>query len=142
MKRRTAALFCILILLVVNLFSCTKSIPKIDLRGATIVPSSMMEGAASAFLFIINDGNGSDILAGCSIKDHPSIRGELHDVVGGKMTQVSETKVPPRQTVELKRGGLHLMFFDVPEDFPETVTIVMSFQTSGMVEVEAAFNRQ
>lgn len=62
--------------------------PEIVVKGATIISSVMMEGAASSFMFIINDGKGSDKLTGCSIKEFPSVRGEIHDIVGGKMTKM------------------------------------------------------
>jgi len=35
----------------------------------------------------------------------------------------------------LKKGSLHLMFFDVPEKLEKSITVVMEFEKSGKMEV-------
>lgn len=116
--------------------------PEIVVKDAIIVPSGMMEGVASSFMFIINDGKGGDKLIGCSIKEHPFVRGELHDVIDGKMTKIEEIKIPAKETIELKMGGLHLMFFDIPENLKDTVTLLLKFKEIGTIEVKAHLRTQ
>jgi copper(I)-binding protein len=116
--------------------------PEIVVKDATIVPSGMLEGVASSFMLIINDGKGGDKLIGCSIKEHPAVRGELHDVIDGKMTKIEEIKIPAKETIELKMGGLHLMFFGIPENLKDTVTLLLEFKEIGTIEVKAHLRTQ
>ncbi len=134
MQRRV--LWSILLLSVFILFACARGKPEIVVKGATLIPSPKMKGVASAFMFIVNEGNGGDKLIGCAIKEYPSVRGELHDIIKGKMTRVLEISVPPKETVALKAGGLHLMFFGVPDSLPQEVTVLLRFEKSGTVEVK------
>lgn len=118
--------------------SCsTGGSPDIVVRGATVAPSHMMKGAASSFMFIINDGAGSDVLLGCSLPEHPSVRCELHDIRDGKMVEIGQLPVPAHATTELKRGGLHIMLFNIADDIEETVTFLMDFNKSGRIAVKA-----
>jgi copper(I)-binding protein len=114
---------------------CSKGNPQISITEAKCVPSRMLIGRASSFMKIVNNGNGSDSLRGCSIKEYPSVRGEIHNSVEGKMIKMEKIEVPAEHTVELKRGGFHLMFFGVPEHMGKEVTLVLAFQESGPVEV-------
>ena len=99
--------------------------------------SPKIENAAAAFMVITNDGKADDRITGCSVKDYPGIRGELHDVVGGKMVEVGEIKVPAGAMVVLKKGSLHLMFFDVPQNYnKESLTLIIKFEKIGTIEVE------
>jgi copper(I)-binding protein len=55
-----------------------------------------------------------------------------------KMRQVTNgIEIPAGQTVELKPGGLHLMFFKVSEPFQEgaTVNVTLTFERAGAVDV-------
>lgn len=136
MERRILSLRGILLLIILSLFACTKGEPELIVKGAILIPSPKMKGVASSFMFIINEGNGGDKLLGCSIKEYPTVRGELHDVVKGKMKRVNEIPIPPGQTTALKAGGLHLMFFGMPDSLPEEVTVLLRFEKSGTIEVK------
>jgi copper(I)-binding protein len=111
--------------------------PEVVVRDVTMIPSGMMKGVASSFMRIINNGSGRDILTGCSIKEYPSARGELHDFIDGRMTRVEEVVIPAHETTELKRGSLHVMFFKIPEKPKGNVTLVMNFEKTGQMEVRA-----
>ena len=87
--------------------------PEIVVRDATVIPSGMMKGVASSFMQIINSGSGSDKLTGCTMKEYPSARGELHDFKDGRMTKVEEVIIPAHETTELMRGSLHIKFFKI-----------------------------
>ena len=47
-------------------------------------------------------------------------------------------EIPAGETVELKPGGLHIMFLDVSDPFREggTVAITLEFEKAGSVDVE------
>ncbi len=111
--------------------------PEIVVSNVTIIPSGMMKGVASSFMQIINNGSGSDRLTGCTIKEYPSARGELHDFKDGRMTKVEEVIIPAHETTELMRGSLHIMFFEIPEKIKGTVTLILNFEKSGPIEVRA-----
>jgi copper(I)-binding protein len=55
-----------------------------------------------------------------------------------KMREVKGIDVPANGSVELKPGGLHLMFMDIktPLKAGETVPVKLKFQKSGEVEVK------
>jgi copper(I)-binding protein len=148
MKRKKTTLVLVLVLvlvisvaLVVFVYTRDRN-PEIVVKDAIIVPSGMLEGVASSFMLIINDGRGGDKLIGCSIKEHPTVRGELHDVIDGKMIKIEEIIIPAKETIELKMGGLHLMFFDIPENLKDTVTLLLEFKESGTIEVKAHIRPQ
>ncbi len=55
-----------------------------------------------------------------------------------KMRQLNDgIAIPSGETVELKPGGLHLMFFKVAEPFKEgaTVNVTLTFEKAGAVDV-------
>lgn len=137
-KKRAVLSFTFSILVVLIISSCTSGgNPEIVVTNVIVIPSGMMKGVASSFMRIINNGGGRDILTGCSIKEYPSARGELHDFKDGRMTRVEEVKIPAHETTELKRGGLHVMFFKIPEKPEGNVTLVMNFEKTGPMEVRA-----
>jgi copper(I)-binding protein len=65
-------------------------------------------------------------------------------VIDGKMTKIEEIIIPAKETIELKMGGLHLMFFDIPENLKDkdTVTLLLKFKESGTIEVKAHLRTQ
>jgi copper(I)-binding protein len=136
MNRKQFVPYLILFFLVMAaLPGCSKGTPQISIKDAKFIPSQMLIGRASSFMKIVNNGDGSDSLQGCMIKEYPSVRGEVHNTVDGKMVKMEKVEIPARHTVELQRGGIHLMFFGIPEQIGEEVTLVLTFQKSGPVEV-------
>ena len=126
------------ILIIIFISACTNGgKPEIVVRDVTVVQSGMMKGVVSSFMQIINNGSGSDRLTGCTIKEHPSARGELHDFKDGRMPKVEKVIIPAHETTELRRGDLHIMFFKLPEKLDGTVTLIMNFEKSGPIEVRA-----
>ncbi len=118
--------------------ACTgQGAPQIVVKGATVQVSDAIKGSASSFMFVINDGRGEDNLLACVIKEYPLVYVELHDIVGGKMTMVKEIPIPARETTALKRGGLHIMFTGFPEETEKKVTLILTFEKSGPIEVSA-----
>jgi copper(I)-binding protein len=105
------------------------------------VPGQM---AAGGFMKIENKGSGADQLLSAS----SPIAGEvqLHEMsMEGnvmKMRQVKEVVVPAGGNVELKPGGMHLMFMNIkaPLVTGETVPVKLKFAKAGEVEVKMPVN--
>ena len=105
-------------------------------QARATVPAQKMSGG---FLKIENKG-GADKLLSASSPASKSM--ELHTMsMDGNVMKMREVKgidVPANGSVELKPGGLHLMFMDIktPLKAGETVPVKLKFQKSGEVEVK------
>ena len=104
------------------------------------VPGQM---AAGGFMKVENKG-GVDLLVSAS----SPVAGEvqLHEMAmeGNvmKMRQVKDIPVPAGGAVELKPGGMHLMFMNIkaPLAAGETVPVKLKFAKAGEVEVKMPVN--
>jgi copper(I)-binding protein len=104
------------------------------------VPGQM---AAGGFMKIENKGAVDQLLSASS-----PVAGEvqLHEMAmeGNvmRMRQVKEVLVPAGAAVELKPGGLHLMFMNIkaPLTAGETVPVKLKFAKAGEVEVKMPVN--
>jgi copper(I)-binding protein len=104
------------------------------------VPGQM---AAGGFMKIENKGAADQLLSASS-----PVAGEvqLHEMsMDGqvmKMRQVKDIPVPAGGAVELKPGGLHLMFMNIkaPLTAGETVPVKLKFAKAGEVEVKMPVN--
>ena len=104
------------------------------------VPGQM---AAGGFMKIENKGAADQLISASS-----PVAGEvqLHDMsMEGnvmKMRQVKDIAVPAGGAVELKPGGLHLMFINIkaPLTAGQTVPVKLKFAKAGEVEVKIPVN--
>ena len=104
------------------------------------VPGQM---AAGGFMKIENKGALDQLISASSL-----VAGEvqLHEMAmeGNvmKMRQVKEVVVPAGGAVELKPGGMHLMFINIkaPLTAGETVPVKLKFAKAGEVEVKMPVN--
>lgn len=104
------------------------------------VPGQM---AAGGFMKIENKGKADQLISASS-----PVAGEvqLHEMAmeGNvmKMRQVKDIAVPANGAVELKPGGLHLMFMNIksPLTAGETVPVKLKFAKAGEVEVKMPVN--
>ncbi|OYY57067.1 MAG: hypothetical protein B7Y05_17040 [Polynucleobacter sp. 24-46-87] len=104
------------------------------------VPGQM---AAGGFMKIENKGKADQLISASS-----PVAGEvqLHEMAmeGNvmKMRQVKDIPVPAGGAVELKPGGLHLMFMNIkaPLAAGETVPVKLKFAKAGEVEVKMPVN--
>ncbi len=104
------------------------------------VPGQM---AAGGFMKIENKGKADQLISASS-----PVAGEvqLHEMAmeGNvmKMRQVKDIPVPAGGAVELKPGGLHLMFMNIkaPLAAGETVPVKLKFAKAGDVEVKMPVN--
>jgi copper(I)-binding protein len=98
---------------------------------------------AGGFMKIENKGAADQLISASS-----PVSGEvqLHEMAMDgnvmKMRQVKEVAVPAGATVELKPGGLHLMFMNIkaPLVGGETVPVKLKFAKAGEVEVKFPVN--
>lgn len=99
--------------------------------------------AAGGFMKIENKGAADQLVSASS-----PVAGEvqLHEMAmeGNvmKMRQVKDIAVPAGGAVELKPGGLHLMFMNIkaPLTAGETVPVKLKFAKAGEVEVKMPVN--
>jgi copper(I)-binding protein len=104
------------------------------------VPGQM---AAGGFMKIENKGAADQLISASS-----PVAGEvqLHEMAMDgnvmKMRQVKDIVVPAGGAVELKPGGLHLMFMNIkaPLTAGETVPVKLKFAKAGEVEVKMPVN--
>jgi uncharacterized protein YcnI/copper(I)-binding protein len=96
---------------------------------------------AGAFMKITNNGKEPDRLVGGSVPF--AGRFEVHEMAmdGGimKMRRLANgLEIKPGETVELKPGGYHVMFFDLKSGLKEGQTVkgTLVFEKAGKVEVE------
>lgn len=92
------------------------------------------------FVTITNKGGEDDKLVSATSDKAGEV--QLHEMAMEgdvmKMRQLNDgIAIPAGETVELKPGGLHLMFFKVSEPFKEgeTVNVTLTFEKAGAVDV-------
>jgi uncharacterized protein YcnI/copper(I)-binding protein len=95
---------------------------------------------AGGFLTITNQGGDDRMIKAASPR---AGRMELHEMVmKGDVMEMREIEggiaIAAGATVELKPGGLHVMFFDIAERFEEgqTVPVTLTFEKAGEVTLE------
>ncbi|MQB09209.1 MULTISPECIES: copper chaperone PCu(A)C [Agrobacterium] len=107
--------------------------------GAT---KAMLPGqpVGGGYVTIKNAGTSDDKLIG--VESSASGRAEIHEMAMVndvmKMRKLDDgIVIPAGQTVELKPGGLHMMFFDVKKPFAEgdKVPVTLIFEKAGKVEI-------
>jgi periplasmic copper chaperone A len=96
---------------------------------------------AGGFLTITNNGSSDDRIISAS--SPAAGRLELHEMaMEGDVMKMREIAggivIKAGETVELKPGGLHLMFFDVPMAFVEgnEVPVTLTFEQTGQIELK------
>ncbi|WP_420960304.1 DUF1775 domain-containing protein [Brucella sp. IR073] len=103
---------------------------------------AMVPGAkvGAGFVKLANSGSEADRLVGAT--SPAAKRVEIHEMTMEndvmKMRQLKDgIAVPAGETVEMKPGGLHLMFMDVVKPFKEheTVPVTLEFEKAGKVDV-------
>jgi copper(I)-binding protein len=95
---------------------------------------------AAGYLRITNTGNGPDRLIGASMP--LAARGEVHEMTmqNGVMHMgplAGGLAIEPGKTVELKPGGLHVMFLDLKGALKEgqSIEVTLTFEKAGSVSV-------
>jgi len=131
---------CIFVMLIfVILLSSTargmgspQKFPRIEIQAPEAKLSPVILGSASVFMSISNAGESEDTLTEARV-DIPGAVAEIHDMKDGKMVKAEKIRIPSKNIVELKPGGLHIMIFKMPEDIKEGYEFKMHlvFEKSG-----------
>jgi copper(I)-binding protein len=99
---------------------------------------------AGGFLKIQNKGNAPDQLISASSPAAGEVQLHEMSMEGNvmKMRQVKDIAVPAGGAVELKPGGLHLMFMNIkaPLTAGESIPVKLKFAKAGEVEVKMPVN--
>lgn len=113
MKAKLITLFTVLI----TLFFTACSKPQRVSPGFVKTPSPGMN-MTGGFLKLVNNGTGSIALTQADC-DAAGIT-ELHEMIMEgdmmKMRKIDKIEVPPKKSVELKPGGLHLMLLNIKSE--------------------------
>jgi copper(I)-binding protein len=115
----------------------------IKIEGAYTRATVPGQQVAGGFMKIENKGSADQLVSASS-----PVAGEvqLHEMAMDgnvmKMRQVKDIAVPAGGAVELKPGGLHLMFMNIkaPLAAGETVPVKLKFAKAGEVEVKMPVN--
>lgn len=112
----------------------------IEITGYWVRAMLPNQPVAGGFLTLANKGADDRIIKASSPR---AGRMELHEMVmDGDVMKMREIEggiaIPAGATVELKPGGLHIMFFDIAERFEEgqTVPVTLTFEKAGEVTLE------
>jgi copper(I)-binding protein len=110
-----------------------------QVQDAWARPTVQGQAAGGGFLRIVGGAQGDKLL---SAKAEIAGRVELHSMTMDgdvmRMRQVDGIEVPAGKTVELKPGGLHVMFMDLktPLKTGSSFPLTLRFEKAGEVKVE------
>ena len=114
-------------------------------KGIEISAPMAMSGktgeTTGAFMSIKNTGSESDRLVGA--KCEAATMTQVHETVMKDdvmtMREVEGIDIPAGQTVELKRGGYHIMLMNLKQDVQagETTSCTLIFEKAGEVTISA-----
>lgn len=116
-----------------------------DLKIGHLWTKPTIAGAkvGGGYLAVTNEGKADDRLLSVAVSPERAGKVQLHEMkVENDVMKMREVDggiaVPAGQTVELKPGGLHIMFLDIPKPFVdgETIKATLTFEKAGPVEVE------
>jgi copper(I)-binding protein len=119
-----------------SLAGCSSGKPEVSVEEVRATETKMILPAISFFMTIHNRGTSGDVLLSARLKDFPSAKVELHDVVDGRMTRIDKIEIGEGQRIEFEPGGIHLMAFKVKNP-TGPLTLVLKFKESGELEINA-----
>ncbi|MEK6221798.1 MAG: copper chaperone PCu(A)C [Chloroflexota bacterium] len=125
---------------VLLLSACSASGPEISVTEAWVRPDPLWENASGYFM-VTNEGSESDYLIGISADftmmeslHHSVMEGEVH-----KMLPVDRLEIPAGGRVSFQPLSYHAMLMKIDDEmaYGEMVTLVLEFEKSGEISVEA-----
>ncbi|MEU3044992.1 MULTISPECIES: copper chaperone PCu(A)C [unclassified Streptomyces] len=135
MPRRTAAALAAAVAAPLLLAGCGSSAaPELTVSGA-FMPQPVSDMAAG-FLTVENTGGAGDRLT--SVTSGISDEVSIHRTEGGRMTEVESFDIPAEGSLDLERGGNHIMFMALKErpEEGDTVSVELHFETSDPITVD------
>lgn len=133
--RRTAAALAAAVAAPLLLAGCGSSAaPELTVSGA-FMPQPVSDMAAG-FLTVENTGGAGDRLT--SVTSGISDEVSIHRTEGGRMTEVESFDIPAEGSLDLERGGNHIMFMALKErpEEGDTVSVELHFETSDPITVD------
>ncbi|WP_236241991.1 copper chaperone PCu(A)C [Streptomyces sp. CC228A] len=111
------------------------SAPELKVSGA-FIPEPVNRDMAGGFLTVTNTGGAADTLT--SVTSDVSDDVQLHETKDQKMQQVTSFDVPANGSLELQRGGDHLMFMELKRELKQgdKVRVELRFKESDTITVE------
>ena len=109
---------------------------KINVTQALIFNAKVGEPTA-IFMNIYNEGEEDVSLA--TVQSDIGAHLTLHGTQNGRMVELSDINVPAHKMTSLKRGGLHIMVFDVEQDLKagNTFPLRLLFDNGEVIKVDA-----
>lgn len=141
MNRRllVACAFAVATLASVPAFAEDMKAGALTISGAFARSSPMVAKAGAGFLTISNSGETDALIAFKSdICEKPELHTHINDNGMMRMRPVERIDVPANGSVELKPGGLHLMFVDLKERLQEgeQLDVILVFEKAGEVPLK------
>ena len=115
----------------------------IAVNGAYTRATVPGQAAAGGFMKITSNGTADQLISATSpVSDDVQLHTMIMDGNVMRMREVKQIEVPANGTVELKPGGLHLMFINIkaPLKAGEAVPVKLKFAKAGEVEVKMPVN--
>ncbi|URL01955.1 copper chaperone PCu(A)C [Avibacterium sp. 20-126] len=126
-----------------SLLICTALFPLISQADMLVSQATMFAtdkaGEPSAiFMQLQNTGDKAVHLA--LLESEQPSRLALHGMQNGKMIDLDGIEIPAKQTISLKRGGLHIMVFDLltPIKQGSPFPLTLYFDDGEVVKVQVA----
>jgi copper(I)-binding protein len=120
--------------------STTAKLGTLEISDAYVRAMLPGQPVGGGYLVIRNTGSEGDRLVSASSPSSPAV--EIHEMsMQGQIMKMRRLEggiaVPAGQTVELKPGGLHLMFTKVATPFRhgDSVLLTLIFERSGKIEL-------
>jgi copper(I)-binding protein len=123
----------------------TREEATLTVHGAWAAPTPSGVDVSAGYLTISNRTETADRLL--SATSERAERVEVHEMAMNdavmQMRHVDRLEIPSRRDIELRPGGMHLMFYGVSEPFTEgqTVPVHLVFETAGAIDVSLPVSR-
>jgi copper(I)-binding protein len=115
----------------------------IAVNGAYTRATVPGQAAAGGFMKITSNGAADQLISATSpVSDDVQLHTMIMDGNVMRMREVKQIDVPAKGVVELKPGGLHIMFMNIkaPLKAGEAVPVKLKFAKAGEVEVKMPVN--
>ena len=139
MNRRNTLLAALLATLLASLAGIAAAQPAPQVQAAWARPTVQGQAAGGGFLRIVGGAQADKLV---SVTAGVAGRVELHSMsMDGnvmRMRQIDSIEIPAGKTVELKPGGLHVMFMDIktPLKTGASFPLTLKFEKAGDVKVD------
>ena len=127
------------------LWSCSEKGSKtplpIEIENAAVLEVPSVQKTTAAFMNIKNNSSDDDFLIGAET-DAAEVC-ELHEMVMEgevmRMQKLDSVEIPEGKSIELKRGGIHLMLIHLKKEIKagESIKLKLLFKNSNEIEMMA-----